>query len=181
MTKGRTVPPERLDDFTFPDTGRTVQIRKVSTLLRAEVRRQIVALPAYAEPKPPQSKVDYGEGEVLIPNPAHPQYQLLMADWRARVAEAVGEKLKQLAITRGVVCAIDQAALAEVRGLGIDLSGFDDHYAYVAFVCIGSEDDWAELLKAVFQRSAPQEAAVEAHIATFPADVPGETALQPSA
>jgi hypothetical protein len=55
---------------------------------------------------------------------------------------------------------------------GVDLAGFDDHYVYVAFVCVGSDDDWTDLLKAIFERSAPQEAAIAAHIAAFPADLP---------
>lgn len=182
---GRTPPPEKLYDFTFQDTGRSVQIRKISTLLRAEVRRGLIAQPAYAEPQPPQSEVDYGDGKVMIPNPAHPIYQQLLAAWRARVQEAISERLKVLAIQRGVVCAVDADALQAARDSalanGIDLSGYDDHYAYVAFVCIGSEDDWAELLKAIFERAAPQEAAIQAHIAAFQPDVQGQAAVQSGA
>jgi len=182
---GRTPPPEKLYDFTFQDTGRTVQIRKISTLLRAEVRRGLIKLPEYAEPQPPQSEVDYGEGKVLIANPAHPVYQQLLRDWRNRLQEAISERLKVMAIKRGVVCAVDTEALALARASaledGIDLSAYDDHYAYVAFVCIGSEDDWAELLKAIFERAAPQEAAIEAHIATFQPDVQGQAAVQSGA
>jgi hypothetical protein len=180
---GRTPPPEKLYDFTFRDTGRTVQIRKISTLLRAEVRRGLVAQPAYAEPQPPQSEVDYGEGKVRIPNPAHPVYQQLLAAWRGRLQDAISERLKVLAIKRGVVCAVDSDALARARANaledGIDLSGYDDHYAYVAFVCIGSEDDWAELLRAIFERAAPQEAAVQSHIEAFQPDVQRQAAVQP--
>jgi hypothetical protein len=174
---GRTPPPEKLYDFTFQDTGRTVQIRKVSTLLRAETRRQVIGAPGFEEPTPPKSKVDYGEGEVLIPNPAHPTYQALLKQWNERVTEETGQRLRKLAIRRGVVCAVDDSAVARVRADaledGMDLSMYDDHYTYVAFVCVGSESDWTDLLKAVFERSAPQEAAIAAHIATFQPDVPG--------
>jgi hypothetical protein len=175
---GRTPPTETLYDFTFPDTGRTVQIRKVSSLLRTETRRQVARSVGFEEPQPPTSKVDYGEGEVTIQNPAHPVYQDLRRRWTEAVNEETGARLKRIAIRRGVVCEIDQAAVASVRAdmliEGVDLSSFDDHYVYVAFVCVGSDNDWTDLLKAIFERSAPQEAAIQAHIAVFPADVPGE-------
>lgn len=180
--KNGRAPDEKLYPFTFPDTGRSVQIRKVSTLLRAELRRQVVARPPFAEPQPPMSTVDYGDGQVQIPNPAHPVYQQLRAEWARKVNEEVSAQLKQIAIRRGVVADVDTAAVARVRedaaADGIDLAAYDDHYVYVAFVCVGSEDDWVDLLKAVFERSAPQEAAIEAHIASFPPDVPGQAAVE---
>jgi hypothetical protein len=179
---GRPPPPEKLYDHTFQDTARTVQIRKVSSLLRAETRRQVMRSPGFEEPQPPTSKVDYGEGEVTIQNPQHPVYQDLKRDWNARVNEETGARLKRLAIRRGVVCEVDSEAVAQVRAdmaaEGVDLGGFDDHYVYVAFVCVGSDDDWTDLLRAIFERSAPQEAAVQAHIAAFQSDVPGEAAVQ---
>lgn len=174
---GRVAPPEKLHPFTSEDTGRTVQVRKISTLLRAEVRRQVIAQSDFAKPDPPMSEVDYGDGKIRVPNPAHPVYQQLIRDWNIRVNEAVGARLKEIAIRRAVVCEVDRdavtAARADAAEDGIDLSGFDDHYVYVAFVVIGSEDDWTDLLKVIFERSAPQEAAIQAHIAAFPADVSG--------
>lgn len=183
MTNGRTVPPERLESFTFQDTGRTVQIRKVSTLIRSEIRRQIVADPRFAEPAPPTSEVDYGNGLVAIANRAHPIYQQLLRAWEQRVQEELSERLKQIVLARGVVVdAIDDAAVAAARAdltsIGVDTTAYDDRYVYLAFVCIGSDADWTELLRAVFQRSAPQEAAIAAHIATFPGDVSGPQSVE---
>jgi hypothetical protein len=179
---GRTPPPETLYDFTFPDTGRTVQIRKISSLLRAENYRQVKALPGFEEPQPPQSEVDYGDGKVLISNYAHPTYQQLLRDWNERVSKKATERLRRILIRRGVVCEVDKAAVASVRAdmdaEGIDLSAFDDHYVYVAFVCNGSDDDFTDLMRAIFERAAPQEAAIQAHIASFPSDVPGEAVIQ---
>lgn len=180
-TKGRAAPdptPERLEIWTSPDTGRTLQIRKVSTLLRAEMRKQVLGDPDFAEPKPPQSEVDYGDGKVRIANRAHPVYQQLLMEWQVRVQEEMTKRLRAAALDRGVVASeIDVAAVAEVREMmargGTDLSSYDDRHVYIAFVCVGSEEDWTDLLKVIFQRSAPQEAAVQAHIATFQPDVPG--------
>jgi hypothetical protein len=180
---GHTPPAEKLEEFTFKDTGRTVQIRKVSTLLRAEARRQITQRLGFEEPQPPMVEVDYGEGKVKIPHPGHEVYQQLKREWDQKVTAETTKLLRRLAIMRGVVAEIDAEAVAQARAdaqaEGIDLSAFDDHYVYVAFVCMGSEDDYVDLLKAVFERSLPQEAAVKAHINTFQADVPGEAAVQP--
>lgn len=181
---GRALPPEQgLTPFTFTDTGRTVSIRKVSTLLRAEVRRQVLRDPAYAEPQPPQVEVDYGDGKIKSPHTGHPEYVKLRAAWNARVNEAVGERLKPIAIRRGVVADVDAEAVASVRAdmaeLGVPLDAYDDAYVYVAFVCVGSEDDWVDLLRAIFERSAPSEEAVQAHISTFPGDVRGQGPVAP--
>lgn len=183
MAKGRTVPAEKLYDFTFPDTGRTVQIRKISTLLRAEVRRQVIGHPDFAKPNPPMSDVDYGNGTVTIPNPAHPIYQQLLRDWTDRVNEEIGNRLRNIIINRAVVAPeVDTDAVKQMRAdaadIGSPLDAYSDHYVYVAFVCIGSEQDYAELVRAAYERSAPQEAAVQAHIDTFQPDVQGEAALQ---
>lgn len=180
MTKGRQ---EKLWSWTSPETGVTLQVRKVSTLLRAEVRRQVIASPGFEEPQPPMSKVDYGEGEILIPHRGHPVYQELLRDWGNRVAIEIGARLKQVAIDRGVVVPpdeIDTEAVAAMRQL-TDLKDYDDRYVYIAFVAIGSEEDWKDLLKQIFERSAPSEAAIQSHIATFPADVQGPGSVPPIA
>jgi len=183
-TNGRAAPPEKLESFTFQDTGRTVQIRKVSTLIRAEVELAVVA--ANPEPEPPMTEVDYGDGTIRTPNPASPTYQQLMRAWEARITAEQSERLKKIALTRGVVVdAIDTEAVAQARqdlaAIGVDTSQYDDRYVYLAFVCIGSEDDWTDLLKAVFQRAAPSEAAIQAHIDTFRGDVRGQEHLEPGA
>lgn len=174
MTQGRQAPPEKLFEWTSQDTGRTLNIRKVSTLLRAEIRRQILKHPDFAEPQPPRSEVDYGDGKITVANRSHPVYQQLLSEWRVRVMDELAPRLKQAAIDRGVVLGdgeIDTAAVEEVRASIDGLDAYDDRHVYIAFVCVGSEEDWTDLLATIFQRSAPQEAAVQAHIATFQPDI----------
>lgn len=183
--KGRTAPPEKLEDFTFQGTGRMVQVRKISTLIRDEVRRQVRRDPNFAEPEPPQQDVDYGDGKVRMANRAHPIYQELMKDWREKFNREVGDRLVNLVIQRGVVCEVDEAAVERVRAelaeQGISTSHLDNHYVFVAFVCIGPYEDYTDLLKAVFERSTPVEAAVQAHLDSFPGDVrrAGSVELEP--
>lgn len=167
--KGRAVPPETLYLFTFQGTGRTVQIRKLSALIRDEARRQ--ARRELPEPQPPLNEVDYGAGKIMEANPSHPLYQKLHKDWERAVGEKASEKLQTIAILRGVVCDVDTAAVkaarADLDAAGISTAAYDDHYVYVAFVCIGPYEDWSDLLSAVFQRAGPSEAAIEAHTESF--------------
>lgn len=170
----------KIHAWTSVDTGRTLHVRKVSTLLRAEIRRQVLLLPAFAEPEPPWSDVEYGDGSIRVANRSHPIYRQLLTEWNQRVTDAVATRLKDAAIERGVIVDstdIDQEAVAEVRTQCTGLESYSDRYVYIAFVCVGSEDDWTDLLAAIFQRSTPQEAVIESHIATFQPDVQGAAAV----
>lgn len=182
VQKGREVPPEKLYDFTFEGTGRAVQVRKLSALLRDEVRRAVRRDPDFPkEPEPPMEEIDYGDQKMRHPNRGHPVYQQLLAEWHADLSRESGERLVALVIRRGVVCEVDAAAVkrlrADMAAIGVDLSEYDDHYVYVAFVCVGPSADYQELLKAVFERSTPSEEAVRAHIDSFRGPVSGQEPL----
>ena len=180
--RGRAAPPEHLEDFTFQGTGRTVQVRKISTLIRDEVRRQVRRDPRFAEPEPPQQEVDYGDGKIKIAHRGHPVYVQLLAEWHDRMKTEVSERLIGLVIRRGVVCEVDHAAVDQVRAdlaeQKIDTGALDDHYVYVAFICVGPYEDYTDLLSAVFERSTPAEAAVKAHIDSFRGDIRGPGHLE---
>lgn len=184
-SKGRAAPPENLEPFTFASTGRQVQIRKVSALLREEVRRQVRRDLDATKPPIPMVEVDYGDGKQRIPHTGHETYQRLLAAWEAEVTAEAGDRIKRIAVKRGVVAAIDQAALDQVRAdladEGVDTSAQTDLWAYVAYVCIGAYDDWTDLLKAIFERSSPSEAAIQAHIDSFRGDVPRARPVEPGA
>lgn len=160
---------EKLFPFTFAGSGRTVHIRKLSALIRDEARRQ--ARFEIDEPKPPFTTVDYGNGKIEQANLGHPIYVQLKQQWEKDVTERTAEKLQQIAIRRGVVCEIDRKAVAQARedliSAGISTAEYDDHYVYVAFVCIGPYEDWQDLLNAVFNRAGPSEEAVQTHVESF--------------
>jgi hypothetical protein len=172
--RGRAV-PERLYPFTFSDTGYQVMVKKLSSFWRDTIRKQVLREPEYKKPDPPMFEHDYGQGRISAPNYSHPLYQQLLADWTVRVNTAVGERVTPFVIQHGVVCEIDDEAvrLARITAAenGIDLSEYDDHYVFVAFVCIGSFEDWQDLLRAVFERSAPTEAAIDSYKETFQSNV----------
>lgn len=177
--KGRDVPPEKLYPFTFEGTGRTVHIRKLSALIRDEVHRAVRRDPTFpSEPEPPIQEVDYGEGTVKRPNWQHSVYLEMQREWQARFIEEVSERLVNLVIRRAVVCEVDAAAVAQARAdmaaVSVPLDAYDDHYVYVAFVCIGPRHDYNELLRTVFERSVPSEEAIQAHLDSFPDPVSGQ-------
>lgn len=176
--KGRAVPPETLYDHIFQDTGRAIQIRKLSALARDEVRRQVKRSSGFEEPQPPIVEVDYGEGKIKQPHRAHPVYQELLKEWNARVTQEAGERIAAFAIRRATVCEVDEAAVAAMRAFmaSIDtpLDAYDDLYVYIAFVCVGSQQDYNEFLAAVFNRSIPSQEAIQAHLDSFRGAVRGE-------
>lgn len=178
---GGSTPAETLTPFTFAGTGRTVQIRKLSALIRDEIRRAVTADPAYAKPEPPMVDVDYGNGVLQQANFGHPVYVQRLQDWNTRVANEVGERLTNLVVRRAIVADIDATAVAAMRddmsAIGATLDAYTDHEVYVRFVCVGPMEDWKDCLAAVFQRSAPTEEAVQAHIDSFRADVRREEPL----
>lgn len=183
--RGRAVPPEKLEPFTFEGTGRTVLVRKLPTFWRDTLRKQVRTLPGFEEPQPPLVEVDYGEGKIKREHRGHPIYQELLKEWHDRVEREVGERITPFVIRRGVVCEVDEDAVKERRAWaaedGLDLSGMDDYYIYVAFCCIGPFSDWMDLLKAVFERSSPQEAAIAEYKAAFQGNLrqPGFVEPQP--
>lgn len=157
-TKGRNVAP--LPTFTFQDTGITVQIRKVSPSIGTEIRK------AFPPPKPPVHKVEIGGQIVEEANEADPDYERAYQEWGLMV-EA---KAARLYIKRGVECEVDKAAVdvvrADMESEGMTLEG-DDKYIYIRYICIGTEDDYQELLMAITRRSQPTEVAVAEAVEQF--------------
>lgn len=183
LTTGRAVPAELLYSYTFAGTGRTVNVRKLSALIRDEVRRVVQRDVAFTKPEPPLVSVDYGTGTIEQPHTGHPVYIERLADWQRRVNSEVGDRLTRLVVRRAVVCDVDTVAVATARAdmldIGVDLDSYTDHEVFVRFVCVGPNDDWVDLLRVVFERSAPSAEAVQAHVDSFRADVRGEAALPP--
>lgn len=180
MQKGRQVPTLQL--FTFPDTGITVQLHKVSPLLRDDIdamlRRQ------FPPPQPPLNVVPSGFGDGATrqePNEADPDHQQALMRWQIEHINRMGQKLMDLAIRNYVECEVDHEAVAELRAamqaMGVELDP-DDKYVYVSRICIGTPDDQRDFSNALFTRAAALREAVQAHKATFPDNLPGEADRQ---
>lgn len=169
--KGRQVP--QLESFTFPDTGISVQLRKVSPLLRDDIDAQLRR--THPPPSPPvvADKAAAGFGgdkTATIVNEADPDYQTALLKWQLTHYQRVGDVMLDLGIKRYVECDVDTDRVAELRAdmaaLGVELDA-DDKVVYISRICIGTRSDLEDFSKALFQRTATEREAVEAHKATF--------------
>lgn len=182
MQKGRQVPA--LEEFTFKDTGITVQLRKVSPLLRDDLDAMLRR--TNPPPSPPLNTVPAGFGDApqkQEPNEADPDYAQALLKWQLEHFNRVGEALFALAVKRYVEVEVDHEAVAQLRAdcaaIGIDLDP-DDKLVYVSRICIGTNEDRVDLSNALFKRSSTFREAVDSHKATFRGDVPGTEHLADS-
>jgi hypothetical protein len=83
--------------YTFPDSGETIWVRRVSPLLAVKLRR------AKKPPQPPMQKVNYGTPEKPEwkekENVASPQYLLDLQEYNAQLERS----MQRLLIRRGTM------------------------------------------------------------------------------
>lgn len=170
----RAVP--KLDEFTFPDTGITIRIRKFSPSLRddidAALRRQ------YPVPDPPMSAPVEGFGDAKPqPNPLDPDYRERVAAWQMAHMARLSDKLLRVAIAHCVEIDAESdmaGAVAELKDrmapLGVELND-DEKYLYITRIAVGSREDLRDFETALFTRAQPTRDEVESVKATFRGDV----------
>lgn len=175
-TNGRVVPPLR--ELTFPTSGKTIQLRRISPNILARIREEISkTLPP---PDPPMEEVQYGTGKRMQPNTLHPLYVSLYRRWQQEYGGVVGEKLLNYILHNGVVVDCEdgdvQHDIAQVREQcereGITLED-DDAFVYVVYCCMLDDGDMELLRDAVFRGSMPTEEAIQAAVDSFRGDVSG--------
>lgn len=159
MTKGRDVQP--LEEFTF-DTGITVQVRKTSPMLVSDIQKK------FPPPPPPLNKVDYGDGNIkLEPNASDPAYIETLKAYQ----QEIEEKIRRVMIQRGVECEVDHLAVQDLRHqmrqeFDLELDP-DDKFVYVAYICVGTAEDYNDLIQLITRRSQPTEDTVQAAVDSF--------------
>lgn len=157
---------EGYSTLTLPDSGQTLEYRRVSHMLLADVQRSM------KPPRPPMQEVDYGGVKKMEPNPAHPDYAEALAEHRT----ALAEKILEVAIQYGVICDVDKARVAELRAAmteaGVNLPA-NDKVLYVTRILCETGNDLNTLRDAVIRKSQPTEGATAEAVARFPAEVPG--------
>lgn len=181
--KGRGVPP--LATHTFQDSGITVTLHKLSPMTAQRLNEAIRK--EYPPPEPPLYAVQYGDQTVQEANDADPAYLTRLTRWQQEAARLFNERLLKLVCLDAIEVTIgdtEKAAIARKRHslARVGVTWEDDpeltdeenaRYFYVQHLCFGSAEDMKELYLAVNSRSQPTEAAVAAHIDTFPGDASG--------
>lgn len=180
QSNGRDV-PEREINFTFPNSGKSVYVRRVSTAMGKALAMRVdrEAKEQGIEPTAPIVEVPVGDGDVLKEKDlGDPTYQ-----HRLKAATAWKEqRLQQL--SEGIIfdvcieCGpIDVQAVQALRQAMKDAgSPFDDAQSdkliYIQnFMCDGHEDAVA-VANFAAGRKITQEA-IQERARTFPSDVPG--------
>lgn len=175
---GRGVPPRV--SHTFQDSGITVTLHKLSPMTAQRLNEAIRA--EFPPPDPPTYEVEYGDQKIQEKNDADPAYVARLARWQEQAARLFNERLLKLVCLDAVEVTIGDAEKAAIerkkRSLSrVGVTWEDDpdldedenlRYFYVQHCCFGSAEDMRELYIAVNTRSQPTEAAVQAHIDTFP-------------
>lgn len=157
--------------YTFPDTGITVKIRKVSPLLLNEIQRK------NQPPKPPMNEVKYGDETRLEPNPADPEYQKAVQQHELDLELKLRRALLRLGVFYELT-AEDTRSVAELRQYWQEeykeeLPGTDLE-VFISYIAIGSVEDLDELVQSITRRSRPTEEAIAEAQDRFPSEVSGE-------
>lgn len=156
----------KLYPYTIADTGRAIQIRKVSPMLAREVAN------LHKQPEAPMQEVTYPDGhKEQEANEADPRYQELLRAHREKMITEV----QRLTIERGVIIELSKDDLAEVaelkefyqREYKQELKG-SDKYIFVSHICIGTVEDLNDLVKAITRRSSASPEGTAEALKTFP-------------
>ena len=154
--------------FTFESTGREIKVRKVSWLFTSALYEDYSK--KNPQPKPPKQKVNYGDGDVVEENRAHPEFVRQLQEWETARREWVEREARYLYVELGVECEVDSEAVARVREAmlrrGVELET-DDKFVYVYYVCIGSTQDYNDFVEAITRRSRPTEGEIAKSAESF--------------
>lgn len=167
--RGRAVPP--LPQFTFPDSGITVGLRRFAPDTQDQITRELMR----KNPPPPVPVVEgieLTDGTFeLEPNPADPDYQQAVAAYFQQLSIETNTKMFELALRR-IEVDVDQAVVdrykEDMAAIGTPLDPeMDDRTIYIRHICISSTYDLSAMLAYLVRRSLPTEAAVQEYLESF--------------
>lgn len=167
--KGRVVPA--LPQFTFPDSGITVGLRRFAPDTQDQIARALMRdNPAPSVPMVEGIERPDGTFE-MEPNPADPDYQAALAAYFNQISTEASTKMFELAMRR-IEVDVDQGAVdrykEDMAAIGIDLDpDMDDRTIYIRCICISSSYDLTAMLAYLQRRSLPTEAAVQEYLDSF--------------
>lgn len=167
--KGRAAPP--LPQFTFPDSGITVGLRRLAPDTQDQITRALMR--EYPAPEAPMAEgIERGNGTFeMEPNPADPDYQKAMAAYLERISLEASTKMFELAMRR-IEVEVDQQAVeqfkADMAAIGTPLpDDLEDREIYLRHICISSTYDLTAMLAYLNRRSLPTEEAVQEYLSSF--------------
>jgi hypothetical protein len=164
-----------LFDYTCPDTGRVLKLRKVPFTVTEAFYQTFKT--SHPEPKPPMQTVDYGENEKIVePNEAHPAYQRRLQEWQIQRNIWVNDQVRRFFAKAAIECEVDKGAVKTLRDQIRDAGGAeldpDDKFVYIWMICVGTLEGVNDLMTAIQRRSKPTEEAVATARDLFRSQVP---------
>jgi hypothetical protein len=151
--------------ITLPDSGITLQYRKISPYTAIELRKRLME----NSPQPPMQEVDYGNGKkVLEANYAHPGYLKAMQDFDSKFEE----ELRSYMIDQALVFEIEDyremidSEKKYFAGRNMALTA-TDREIFISQIAISSAEDLNLLMKEILGVSQPTQEAQNAAKATF--------------
>lgn len=173
--KGRAVPA--LPQFTFPDSGITVGLRRFAPDTQDQIARALMR-DHPAPPVPVVEGIERADGTFETePNPADPDYQAALVAYLNQINTETSTKMFGLAMRR-IEVEVDQAAVdrykEDMAAIGTpipetmdDGTPWDDRTIYIRCICISSSYDLTAMLAYLQRRSLPTEAAVQEYLESF--------------
>lgn len=174
--RGRAAPP--YPEFTFPDSGITVNVPRLSPDTQAQIGRVVREEMKQTDPEPqiPMEPVEGLDGKLAEePNPLNEAYQTAQTAWYTRYYAAIGKRFSDL-VLRQVQVEVDADAVQRLRE---DMAAIrtpipddeDDRTVYLRRICISSWVDHEALMAFVQRRNQPTKEAIQAYLDTFPHNV----------
>lgn len=157
-----------LIDFTFPDSGETIQIKRLRPHDSAHVLD--AARASRERPQPPHIN-NPDAGVVDEPDYQDRGYLLRLREYDAAVSKSYNEMLMRL-IARRCVFEIDHERLAELRqemaAIGAPFpDDDDDHETYLYHVLAETPEDVKALVEYATGQSRPSEEAIRRNVESF--------------
>ena len=156
-------------DYTFPETGVTVKVRKVSPFIAVEARAALSKDPKNPKPEPPKVLIDepgplQGTYEE---NTTDPDYIAALREWE----NGIQIKITELLIKRTVVEILDEGWQEDVLQYRLDMESIgktdlpdDDKYVYIIYLAaaaVGATDLFGKFLTSTVNPTEGVSAAID--------------------
>lgn len=169
---GRAVPA--FPSFTFPSSGRTVQVRKISPMTMERIARGVQK--DMPPPQPPVFEVELDGGvKTKETNEADPAYQQALRDYREQFKLETGKRFMRLCASYVLVSDVPTDEVAEYRAAmdaaGAPVDDDDDRWVYLWEMCAAGQQDMQDFQAFVLGLSQATQEAVQAHVDSFRGDL----------
>lgn len=195
--RGRKAPDH--PQFTFPDSGYTVRVRKIGPWTLDQIRLSLRRV----RREPPVPIIDVEDGEYpdgrpryrKEANPADPDFKIARQEYENWLAETAGYRILDLIVSSCVIPDkddIDQEEIAFQRSILIrtgpledpekeehakKVGAMSDEEIFVRCICLQSNRDMTALQGFVLSRGTPTPELIDEQVSAFQPEIQGDPDL----